>query len=440
MITKLVVDRVVVDGDAAGRTIPQADGTVRLRTQPHPADRLAHEVGNASARALRDVVERGQLLNHRLSYLAVRGTMKPGDVFVLNAPYAGGTHLPDITVVTPVFDDAGKSILFFVGARGHHADVGGLTPGSMPPDSRTVKQEGVQELRRIVEHFGLDVVQSYMGHVQDNAEEQVRRVLDVLTDGEFVYPLDSGAEIAVRIRIDRESRSAVVDFSGTSPQQPDNFNAPAAVTRAAVLYVFRTLVDDEIPMNEGVLKPLELVVPSGSMLNPVYPAAVVAGNVETSQGTMNNFTFGDETQQYYETVCGGSGAGPEFDGTAAVQTHMTNLRLTDPEVLEWRFPVLLDEFRIRRGSGGGGRYRGGDGVVRRIRFTEPMTAAILSNHRKVAPFGLDGGQPGECGRNWTERDGTRVALSATDRVQMQPGDIFVIETPGGGGWGKVVKS
>jgi 5-oxoprolinase (ATP-hydrolysing) len=431
------------------------------------------------------------------------GSMKPGDVYALNAPYNGGTHLPDVTVVTPVFDDAGREILFYVGARGHHADIGGLTPGSMPPDSTTVEEEGVlidnfllvdggrfrepelrellasgrwparnpdqnvadlkaqiaacekgvQELRRIVEHFGLDVVQAQMQHVQDNAEEQVRRVLDVLTDGSFVYPLDNGAEIAVSIRIDSESRSAQVDFTGTSAQQEDNFNAPRAVTRAAVLYVFRTLVDDEIPMNEGVLKPLELILPERSLLSPEYPAAVVAGNVETSQcvtdalygalgvlaaaqGTMNNFTFGDETYQYYETICGGSGAGPGFDGTSAVHTHMTNSRLTDPEVLEWRFPVVLETFHIRRGSGGGGRYRGGDGVVRRVRFTRPMTAAILSNHRRIAPFGLAGGEPGSRGRNWVERCGRRIDLSATDRIDLRSGDVFVIETPGGGGWGR----
>jgi len=430
------------------------------------------------------------------------GTMKAGDVYALNAPYSGGTHLPDVTVITPVFDDAAAEILFYVGARGHHADIGGLTPGSMPPQSTTVEEEGVlidnfllvdggrfleaelrellsagrwparnpsqnvadlkaqiaacekgvQELRRIVAHFGLDVVQAYMLHVQDNAEEQVRRVLDVLTDGSFVYPLDNGARIAVSIRIDSDARAATIDFSGTSAQQPDNFNAPAAVTRAAVLYVFRTLVDDEIPMNEGVLKPLQLILPQRSLLSPVYPAAVVAGNVETSQcvtdalygalgvlaaaqGTMNNFTFGDETYQYYETICGGSGAGPGFDGSSAVQTHMTNSRLTDPEVLEWRFPVVLEEFRIRRGSGGRGKYRGGDGVVRRIRFTRPMTAAILSNHRRVPPFGLAGGEPGATGRNWVERRGRRIELSATDRIEIEPGDVFVIETPGGGGWG-----
>ncbi|HEX7006035.1 MAG TPA: hydantoinase B/oxoprolinase family protein [Alphaproteobacteria bacterium] len=431
------------------------------------------------------------------------GSMNPGDVYVLNAPYNGGTHLPDVTVVTPVFDEAGRSILFYVAARGHHADIGGKTPGSMPPDSKTVDEEGVlidnfllvdrgrfreaellallasgryparnpaqnvadlkaqiaacekgvQELRRMVEHFGLDVVHAYMGHVQDNAEEQVRRVLGVLKDGHFVYEMDDGSQIAVSISVDRQARSAVVDFTGTSPQQPTNFNAPAPVCRAAVLYVFRTLVDDDIPMNAGCLKPIKLIIPEGSMLNPRYPAAVVAGNVETSQyitdalygalgvmagaqGTMNNFTFGDDQYQYYETVCGGSGAGPDFDGTDAVHTHMTNTRLTDPEVLEWRFPVLLEAFRIRRGSGGRGRHRGGNGVVRRIRFLKPMTAAILSSHRRVPPFGAAGGEPGAVGRNWVERtDGTRLELSGTAQVEMGAGDVFVVETPGGGGFG-----
>lgn len=430
--------------------------------------------------------------------------MKPGDAFMLNDPYNGGTHLPDITVVTPVFDDAGRDVLFYVASRGHHADVGGITPGSMPPDSRTIEEEGVlidnfmlvdggafredalhelltsgrfpvrntvqnvgdlkaqlaanekgvQELRRMVDHFGLETVTAYMGHVQDNAEEQVRRVLGVLKDGSFVQRLDNGAEIHVRISIDRDERSAVIDFTGTSPQLDDNFNAPSAVCRAAVLYVFRTLVDDDIPMNDGCLKPLRIVIPEGSMLAPRYPAAVVAGNVETSQcvtdalygalgvmaaaqGTMNNFTFGNDRYQYYETICGGSGAGPDFDGTDAVHTHMTNSRLTDPEVLEWRFPVLLESFLIRKGSGGRGRHRGGDGTVRRMRFLEPMTAAILSNHRVVPPFGLEGGEPGEPGSARVERaDGAVQALGPTEKVEMGAGDVMVIETPSGGGFGR----
>ncbi len=431
------------------------------------------------------------------------GRMKPGDVYVLNAPYNGGTHLPDVTVITPVFDEAGERILLYVGSRGHHADIGGITPGSMPPRSRTIDEEGIviddftlvdvgrfcereiralltsgpypvrnleqniadlkaqiaaneagaQGLRKMIKHFGLATVHAFMRHVQDNAEESVRRVIDVLKDGNFVYELDDGNVVRVDIRIDRHARSARIDFTGTSPQVASNFNAPAAVCKAAVLYVFRTLVDGDIPLNAGCLKPLELIIPVGCLLNPRPPAAVVAGNVETSQvvvdtlygalgvlaasqGTMNNFTFGNERWQYYETICGGSGAGPDFDGTDAVHTHMTNSRITDPEVLEWRFPVLLECFAIRRGSGGKGRQRGGDGVVRRIRFLVPMTAAILSNRRVVAPFGLRGGSLGAPGVNGIERaDGRRLALSGADQIEMNPGDVFVIETPGGGGYG-----
>jgi 5-oxoprolinase (ATP-hydrolysing) len=436
--------------------------------------------------------------------------MLPGDVYALNAPYNGGTHLPDITVIMPVFDAgigaaaAGAEPLFYVASRGHHADIGGITPGSMPPGSRTIMEEGVlidnfllldggrfreeetlallrggahpsrnpeqniadlkaqvaacakgaEELRRMVAHFGLQVVNAYMRHVQDHAAEAVRRVLDVLHDGEFAYEMDDGSVIRARITIDRAARSARVDFSGTSAQRPNNFNAPPAISRAAVLYVFRTLVEDDIPMNDGCLIPLEIVIPEGSMLRPRYPAAVVAGNVETSQtiidtlygalgalagaqGTMNNFTFGDGAHQYYETVCGGSGAGPDFDGTDAVQTHATNSLLTDPEVLEWRFPVLLERFAIRAGSGGQGRYRGGNGVVREIRFRVPMTAAILSNRRRVPPFGLRGGAAGQLGKNWVRRaSGAVEALTATAAVAMEPGDVFVIETPGGGGFGQ----
>ncbi|PZU51149.1 MAG: 5-oxoprolinase [Sphingomonas sp.] len=431
------------------------------------------------------------------------GNMAAGDVYMLNAPYNGGTHLPDITVIMPVFLDGDSEPSFFVAARGHHADVGGITPGSMPASSRTVEEEGVliddfllvaagrlreaetralfasglhparnveqnladlkaqvaacargaDELTRMVGEFGREVVSAYMGHVQDNAEEAVRRAIAALKPGSFSYEMDDGAVIRVRIDVDVEARSAVVDFSGTSAQRPNNFNAPLSITRAAVLYVFRTLVDDAIPLNEGCLKPIRLIVPDGSMLNPRYPAAVVAGNVETSQavvdtlygalgvlaaaqGTMNNFTFGDETRQYYETIAGGSGAGPGFDGTAAVQTHMTNSRLTDPEVLETRFPVLLEEFSIRRGSGGAGRWHGGDGTVRRVRFLEPMAAAILSNHRRVPPFGLAGGGAGEVGVNAVQQaDGQLESLGATAEAAMQPGDIFIIETPGGGGYG-----
>ncbi|MFO1420949.1 MAG: hydantoinase B/oxoprolinase family protein [Candidatus Competibacteraceae bacterium] len=429
------------------------------------------------------------------------GRFQPGDAYATNAPYHGGTHLPDITVITPVFGEAGRKALFHVASRGHHADIGGIAPGSMPPDSIAIDQEGIlldnfplvsggrfrerellerlaagpwparnprqnladlqaqiaanekgaRELRRMVAHFGLDTVRAYMGHVQDNAAEQVRRTLDRLRDGAFACEMDNGAIIRVAIRLDRERRSARIDFTGTSPRQANNFNAPRAVCLAAVLYVFRTLVDDDIPLNAGCLRPLEIVIPEDSLLDPRPPAAVVAGNVETSQcvvdalygalgvmaaaqGTMNNFTFGNDRYQYYETICGGGGAGPGFNGASAVHTHMTNSRLTDPEVLEWRFPVRVEEFRIREDSGGAGRWRGGDGVVRRIRFLERMTAAILSGRRRIAPYGLSGGEPGRVGRNAVERaDGAVEELSGTAQVTMRPDDVFAIETPGGGG-------
>jgi 5-oxoprolinase (ATP-hydrolysing) len=432
------------------------------------------------------------------------GSMQPGDVYVLNDPYHGGTHLPDVTVVTPVWDADNASILFYVGSRGHHADIGGVTPGSMPPFSTRIEEEGVQidnvklvdrgvlreaemlallssgahpsrnpqqnladlkaqiaanekgvqELRRMVEQFGLDVVQAYMGHVQDNAEESVRRVITSLKDGAFTLPLDNGAQISVAIRVDAAARSAEIDFTGTSAQLTNNFNAPTAVCMAAVLYVFRTLVNDDIPLNAGCLKPLKVIIPDGSMLNPHPPASVVAGNVETStcitnalygalgamaagQCTMNNFTFGNARYQYYETISGGSGAGPDFDGTSVVQTHMTNSRLTDPEVLEFRFPVRLDSYEIRKGSGGTGLHKGGDGGVRRVRFLEPMTASILSNGRRHGAFGMAGGSAGQPGINRVERaDGTREALDHIGSVEMAPGDVFVIETPGGGGFGE----
>jgi 5-oxoprolinase (ATP-hydrolysing) len=433
-----------------------------------------------------------------------RGRMGRGDAYVLNNPYNGGTHLPDVTVIKPVFDRSGERVIFYVASRGHHADIGGITPGSMPPDSTSVEQEGVlldnlllvdggrfleaeirerlasgpyparnidtniadlkaqlaacekgmQELLGMVGHFGLEVVEAYMSHVQDNAEESVRRVLDVLTDGEFCYPMDDGNRVCVRITLNREQRSARIDFTGTSPQHPGNYNAPSAVCKAAVLYVFRCLVDDMIPLNEGCLKPLEIVIPEGSMINPVYPAAVVAGNVETSQvivdallgalgvaagsqGTMNNFTWGNGQHQYYETICGGAGATRNREGTDAVHTHMTNSRLTDPEVLEWRFPVRLESFAIRRGSGGSGLHRGGDGTVRRLRFLEPMTANILAGHRRVAPYGLAGGGPGALGSNRVEHaDGRVTGLDHQGQVQVGPEDLFVIETPGGGGYGE----
>jgi 5-oxoprolinase (ATP-hydrolysing) len=431
------------------------------------------------------------------------GRLKPGQVYVLNDPYHGGTHLPDITVVTPVFDRAGSEILFVVAARGHHAEIGGSTPGSMPAFSRRIDEEGVlidnwllvadgvareaatldllrsaahpsrnpanniadlraqvaanekgvQELRDMVDHFGLDVVRAYMGHVRANAEEAVRRVIPALRDGAYAYQMDGGAVIKVAIRVDHRTRSAEIDFTGTSAQLPSNFNAPSSVAMAAVLYVFRTLVDDDIPLNSGCLTPIRVIIPPGSMLSPEYPAAVVAGNVETSQavtgalyaalgvmaegsGTMNNVTFGNDRYQYYETVASGSGGGPGFPGADVVQTHMTNSRLTDPEILEWRYPVRLESYQIREGSGGAGRWPGGNGGRRRIRFLEPMTVTVLSGHRRVPPYGMAGGQPGALGRHWVEHpDGSVTPLRGCDSVDIRTGDVFVIETPGGGGYG-----
>jgi len=431
------------------------------------------------------------------------GTVKPGNVYALNAPYNGGTHLPDVTVITPVFDDAGEDILFYVGSRGHHADIGGRTPGSAPPDSTTIEEEGVlidnflmveggvlreketlallgsgkypcrnpgqnmadlgaqiaanetgvNEVRKMLEHFGLDVVQAYMVHVQDNAEESVRRVIDVLKDGEFTYPLDNGSQIHVKMSVDKQRRRATLDFTGTSPQNPGNYNAPTAVCKAAVLYVFRTMVGDEIPLNEGCLKPIDLIIPERSMISPEYPAAVISGNTEvsqcitdtlygalgilaSSQGTMNNFVYGNDRIQNYETICGGTGAGPDHDGTDAVHCHMTNTRMTDPEVLEWRFPIVLEEFCIRPDSGGDGHHKGGNGTIRRMRFMEAMTATTLSSHRDTDPYGLEGGSPGARGRNRVERaDGTVDELKGNDETPMSIGDVFIIETPGGGGFG-----
>ena len=430
-------------------------------------------------------------------------SLRPGDVVALNNPYNGGTHLPDITVITPVFDAAGRDIQFFVGNRGHHADIGGITPGSTPPASRTLEEEGVviddfllveqgvfreaafrallagaryparspdvnvadikaqvaanekgvQELAAVVARHGWPTVRAYMGHVMDNAEESVRRVLARIGDGSFDYTMDDGSPLRVRIAVDHARRSAVVDFTGTGAQRGDNFNAPPAVTRAAVLYVFRCLVGADIPLNDGCLKPIEIIIPPGTFLSPRPGAAVVAGNTEVSQATcnalfgalgvlgcsqatMNNFLFGDATRQYYETICGGMGAGDGFDGASAVQTHMTNTRMTDPEVFELRYPVRLEEFSIRHGSGGAGHWRGGDGSRRRIRFTEPMTAVVVASRRNVAPFGMAGGQPGAVGRQWVDRAcGTRTVLTGTARAELAAGDVFVIETPGGGGYG-----
>jgi 5-oxoprolinase (ATP-hydrolysing) len=433
--------------------------------------------------------------------------LKPGDVYISNNPYNGGTHLPDITAITPIFLPTEPTPVFYVAARGHHADIGGITPGSMPPHSTSIDQEGilidnfrlvadgrfrmaevvslltdccyparnphqniadlqaqvaanergVRAMLAMVDRYGLDTVEAYMQHVRDNAEESVRRAISVLNSGTFTYPMDDGCQIQVRIEIDLVTRSATIDFTGTSPQQPTNLNAPLAICKAVVLYVFRTLVDDDIPLNAGCLKPLQIIVPTGSMLHPQFPAAVVAGNVETSQaianalygalgvmaaaqGTMNNFSFGTDRYQYYETICGGSGAGASFHGTDAVQTHMTNSRLTDPEVLELRFPVLLESFRIRSKSGGRGKYFGGNGVIRRIRCLESMTMGILSGHRSIAPFGLAGGESGTLGENSIERrNGSFEMLGGKAEVKMSVGDIFSIATPGGGGFGAIEK-
>src|SRR5882724_6437823 len=429
--------------------------------------------------------------------------MRPGDSWLLNSPYHGGTHLPDMTVVTPVFLGDTANPDFFVASRAHHADIGGTTPGSMPPFSRTIEEEGVlfecfslvvggtlrekelrdallgaqfparnpdqnvadlqaqlaanargiAEIERAVHRHTLQVVHSFMRHVQDNAATSVRNAIGHLQPGAFRYEMDNGRVIAVRIDIDPSSRNARVDFTGTSAQDPHNFNAPRAVCLAAVLYVFRTLIDRPIPLNEGCLEPLEVIIPRGSMLDPSPPAAVAAGNVETSQcivdalygalgvlaasqGTMNNLTFGDSRLQYYETIAGGAGAGPDFDGCDAVQTHMTNSRLTDPEILESKFPVLVREFSVRRGSGGRGLYRGGDGTVRRLEFRAPMSGALLANHRRVAPFGLKGGSAAAVGTASIRRTSGEIErLGATARFDVAPGDELTIETPGGGGYG-----
>ncbi len=464
--------------------------------------------GDLIANAPHMPVHLGSMSESIKSIIRQNPVMEPGTVYVMNAPYNGGTHLPDITVIRPVFDDGedgpeSGDVIFYVASRGHHADVGGRVPGSAPADSTTVEEEGVlldndvlvrngrflddeihglltggryparnpaqniadlkaqvaacekgtTELRRVIDHYGLDVVHAYMGHVKDNAEESVRRVIDALHDSEFIGEMDDGHRVCVAITVDHGDRSARIDFTGSSPTHPGNFNAPSAIAHAAVLYVFRCLVDDDIPLNAGCMKPLELVLPEESMINPVYPAAVIAGNVETSQlvvdtlfgalgvmgaaqGTMNNFIWGNDTHQYYETICGGAGATPNADGCNAVHTHMTNARLTDPEVLEWRHPVLLESFRIREGSGGAGAHRGGDGAVRRVRFGEAMEVNVLSSHRRVPPYGMAGGEAGAVGHNRVIRvDGTVEEFPASAQTTVEAGDVFEIETPGGGGFG-----
>ena len=487
-----------------GATLANTAYSVNIKERLDFSCAIFDAKGNLVANAPHVPVHLGSMSGSVRSILeANAGEMEPGDVFMMNNPFDGGTHLPDVTVITPVFDEAGERIIFVVASRGHHADIGGKTPGSSPSDSSHIEEEGVfidnfllvsrgalreretldllasgtypcrnvdqnmadvaaqiaanstgaNELLKTVAHYGIDVVHSYMGHVQDNAEEAVRSVLDVLKDSEFEYPLDSGARICVRISIDKEHRTATVDFTGTSPQNATNHNAPLSICRAAVLYVFRTLVGSDIPMNEGCMKPIKVVVPESTMINPSYPAAVIAGNTEVSQaitetlygalgvlagsqGTMNNFVYGNDVHQNYETICGGAGAGDGFDGASAVHTHMTNTRMTDPEVLESQYPVRVEEFSVRRGSGGGGKYRGGDGVVRKLRFLEPMIATVLSSHRETRPFGVNGGTAGKAGENSVIRaDGSIEPLAGNDSREMDVGDIFVLKTPGGGGYG-----
>ncbi|MGF1498643.1 MAG: hydantoinase B/oxoprolinase family protein, partial [Elainellaceae cyanobacterium] len=492
-------------GEELGFTLQNTSYSVNIKERLDFSCAIFDQNGQLVANAPHIPVHLGSMGESVQSLMADRGAeLQPGDVYMLNNPYNGGTHLPDITVITPVFPPEARSPLFYVASRGHHADIGGITPGSMPPTSTSIEEEGilinhvklvdrgqfceatlmdllssgpyparnpdqnradlqaqiaanekgVQELQKMVARYGLATVQAYMQHVQDNAEESVRRVIEVLQDGAFTYPMDNGSVIQVQVTCDRPNRRARIDFTGTSPQQPNNFNAPLAVAKAVVLYVFRTLVDADIPLNAGCLKPLEIVIPDHCLLNPAYPAAVVAGNVETSQaianalylalgvmaasqGTMNNLTFGNARHQYYETICGGAGAGADFDGTDAVHTHMTNSRLTDPEVLEWRFPVRVESFGIRPDSGGRGEHPGGNGVIRCLEFLEPMTAAILSNHRHIPPFGLAGGEAGSPGSNRVQRrDGTVEELDSTATVKIEVGDRLMIETPGGGGYGR----
>ncbi|MBI3677598.1 MAG: hydantoinase B/oxoprolinase family protein [Proteobacteria bacterium] len=485
-----------------GATLQNTASSVNIKERLDFSCAIFDAEGGLVANAPHMPVHLGSMGDCVTAVMAKHPEMRDGDMFVTNAPYDGGTHLPDITVVAPVFIDGVRR--FFVASRGHHADIGGISPGSMPPFSVHLDEEGVlfdgiqmvragrfdetavravlaanatparnpdqnvadlkaqaaactkgaEELKRAVAQYGAETVGAYMRHVQDNAEEEVRRVIGALKDGAFAMPMDGGAEIRVKVSVDRTQRSARVDFTGTSVQQESNLNAPRSVTKAAVLYVFRCLVNSDIPMNAGCLKPIEIVVPERSMLNPDYPAAVAGGNVETSQavvdalfgalgvlaasqGTMNNLTFGNAQHQYYETICGGAGAGRDFDGRSAVHTHMTNSRLTDPEVLETRFPVLLEEFSIRKGSGGRGKHRGGDGTLRRIRFREAMTASILSMRRETEPFGLEGGEAGQPGSNLLIRaDGETVSLKGRDEIAVNEGDEIIIATPGGGGFGK----
>ena len=490
--------------DQMGATLANTAYSVNIKERYDFSCAIFDENGDLVANAPHVPVHLGSMSESvRVILRQNKDHIKPGDVFMMNNPFNGGTHLPDVTVITPVFDKEGTRILYTVASRGHHADIGGKTPGSAPPDSRTIDEEGVlidnfllvkegqlrsvqtrellasgkypcrnidqnmadlsaqiaanttglKELQKITDQFGVDTVHAYMSHVQANAEESVRRVLDVLHDCEFTYPLDSGDQIRVAISVHKSQRTATIDFTGTSPQNEWNYNAPLAICRAVVLYVFRTLVGTDIPMNEGCLKPLTLIVPAGSMINPDSPAAVISGNTEVSQaiadtlygalgviagsqGTMNNFVYGNDNYQNYETICGGTGAGDGFHGTSAVHSHMTNTRMTDPEVLETRFPVRLDEFSIRTGSGGGGEFQGGDGIIRRLRFLEPTTVTVLSSHRKVSPHGAKGGGSGQVGENSILRaNGEKEVLDGNDEAEMMFNDVFVLKSPGGGGFG-----
>ncbi len=492
--------------DQMGATLANTSWSVNIKERLDFSCAIFDARGDLVANAPHVPVHLGSMSDSIKTVMRLNPDVRAGDAYMLNSPYNGGTHLPDVTVVTPVFIE-GQPV-FWLGARGHHADIGGRTPGSAPPDSTHIEEEGVlidnvklmdqgtlleaeaeailasgrypcrnirqnmadlkaqvaanetgrQELLKVVDQFGLDVVRAYTGHVQDNAEESVRRVIDRLRDGSFSYPMDHGATIEVAVSVDHGNREAVIDFTGTSGQHPGNYNAPRAICDAVVLYVFRTMVGAEIPLNQGCLKPLRIVVPEGSMLSPVYPAAVIAGNTEVSQATcnalygalrviagsqatMNNFVWGSDDFQNYETIAGGTGAGPGFDGCDAVQSHMTNTRMTDPEVLEKRFPVRLEDFGIRPGSGGAGRWRGGNGVLRRLRFLVPVTVTTLSSHRAVPPFGAEGGAPGRTGENWAELpDGTRREMAGNDEIDLPAGAVFGMATPGGGGWGTPEKN
>jgi 5-oxoprolinase (ATP-hydrolysing) len=494
--------------EQAGAVLRNTASSVNIKERLDFSCALFDAEGNLVANAPHVPVHLGAMGESVRTVLRRRGAaLRPGDAIALNNPFDGGTHLPDITVITPIFDDAGTTLRGFLASRGHHADIGGRTPGSMPPFATTLEEEGVviddmklvdagvfQEealravlsgaayparnpdecvadlkaqlaaneagiaaFRAMVDQYGWPTVAAYIAHVMNNAEASVRRAIGRLRDGSWDYRMDDGARLMVAIRVDRAAGTATIDFTGTAPQHKGNFNAPPAVTRAAVLYVFRCLVDDEIPLNEGCLRPLTIIIPAGSFLNPAPGAAVVAGNTEVSQAvtaallgalgvvasaqaTMNNLLFGNARHQYYETICGGAGAGPDFDGCDAVHTHMTNTRMTDPEVLELRYPVRVETFEIRRGSGGAGRHRGGDGVRRRLRFLEPMTVTILASRRTVPPFGMDGGAPGAAGRQWVERAevGGEVrieVMGGRDQATIAAGDSVVIETPGGGGYG-----